>query len=229
MLSISRSFSLWIGLWIIAGRGFTQIHALPCPFLVFSYPHLDAGLAECGPNFTASTDPIQSLVRLGSAVHKFNATRSGASDALANSMTDAATVSFQVSNEAASDSSQISAVYAIIPFLFVAALIIACYFFGPSHYRRLFKSPDKEQPIGPGFGFDGLTKKQLQAVRLREEIHGKDGAWFIKLPEKPPSLVLKQVPPLSPVHLTEGWICGNRSWSESTGSFDSGKENPFSS
>ena len=65
----------------------------------------------------------------------------------------------------------------------------------------------EEADSGPGFGFDGLSKKQLKALR-RAEDQQQDatqpngaGSWFLKLPERPPSLVLRQKLPLPPIRL----------------------------
>jgi len=90
---------------------------------------------------------------------------------------------------------------AFVLFVLFTLIILAVYWFGPSLSRRLPHELLGRQPVtGPGFGFDGLTKAQLKAVRLKEKEEGMDGEWFIKLPARPPTIALKEFP-LPPIQM----------------------------
>lgn len=56
-----------------------------------------------------------------------------------------------------------------------------------------------------GFGFDGLTKQEMEAARRKEE-QAMRPRLFIKLPVSPPSLILKHLPqsPLLPFDVDLG-------------------------
>ena len=84
-------------------------------------------------------------------------------------------------------------------FLAFASVVFCVYFFGPSLRLRLLNMSASK--IGKaGFGFNKLTKKGLE---WRKRANGKVMAreWFIRLPEKPPALVLKQELPLPPIEI----------------------------
>jgi hypothetical protein len=214
--SWSLALTLWVG--IIASGAY--VLAFPYPFSAFD-GRPQARLASCMENSTIRNhliDMTTSTVDLDSPTRELNGSRCGASDRPANISTplphQVTLVSSQTPDESGNNSKIPDTDIAIIPFLLVAALVIACYLFGPSAYRRLFRNPNKLHHAGPGFGFDGLTKAQLKAVRLKEEWHGIDGAWFVRLPDKPPALVLKQVPPLTPIQLKTGYDdSDSRQWS----------------
>jgi hypothetical protein len=76
--------------------------------------------------------------------------------------------------------------------------------FGPPLRNRwttakLTRTP---QPSGPGFGFDGLSKMQLKALRDAEEKQSRTrGLWFARRPEHPPSLPPAPHLPLPPMEI----------------------------
>jgi hypothetical protein len=91
-------------------------------------------------------------------------------------------------------------IQSLLLFILFALLALAIYWFGPSLRRRLLKTLGREPAAGPGFGFDGLSKAQLKAVRLKEMDEGRNGEWFIKLPAKPPKIALREFP-LPPIQI----------------------------
>lgn len=82
------------------------------------------------------------------------------------------------------------------------ALIIFTWFCGKkfrTYIRRKMPAKTKEQDTGPGFGFDGLTEAEVMVLREKEEARVREKAeWFIKLPEHPPVLELRNASPLLP-------------------------------
>lgn len=97
-----------------------------------------------------------------------------------------------------------SIIIALVLFLTFAAGIITVFFYG--HGIRMFllkkmRQHKKEEPEveerAAGFGFDGLTEAEKEAHRWKEETEAVNKPfWHIKLPTKPPVLVLE--PSLSP-------------------------------
>jgi hypothetical protein len=90
----------------------------------------------------------------------------------------------------------------LILFLTFAATIIAVFFYG--HELRSFflqklkrqktEAPAVEEP-GLGFGFDGMTEAEMEALKWRDEKEAdKKPLWHIKLPTRPPTLVLEHSP-----------------------------------
>jgi hypothetical protein len=95
-------------------------------------------------------------------------------------------------------------VAASVLFVVFIVLIVCVYFFGDGLRRRADATPSKGKAlVGLGFGFEGLTKAELKALRLKEQSNEKSGQWpgFVRLPEKPPALALRQDIPLPPIDL----------------------------
>lgn len=95
--------------------------------------------------------------------------------------------------------------------LIFSAILITVFFYGGTIRSYILQKlgkqksqpgseSDKSATPSFGFGFDGLSASELEALRLKEEKEAAQKSWFIKLPTKPPSLVLKHSP-LPPIQL----------------------------
>lgn len=93
-------------------------------------------------------------------------------------------------------------VKALIIFILSSAVLVVIFFFGKNIWQRILQAVRKKEDPVLGFGFDGLTKSQLEAERIKEETPGCMGAWYMKLPMKPPKLWLRHVGSLSPILLS---------------------------
>jgi len=93
-------------------------------------------------------------------------------------------------------------VLALVLFITFASLLVVLLFFGPSVRSYLLQKWRKEEKPKLGFCFDGLSKEELKGLRLKEEKEATKSSWFIKLPTRPPALVLKHPPsPLLPIQI----------------------------
>lgn len=98
----------------------------------------------------------------------------------------------------------------LVLFLVFSALFFTFYFYGQEIcsyiLRRVRKQrkPEPEPDIGAGFGYDGLPEAEIKELGREEEpcasVSTKT-SWFIRLPNKPPLLVLGHSSPLPPIHL----------------------------
>jgi hypothetical protein len=121
---------------------------------------------------------------------------------------------------------------ALLLFMLFTALVVLTYFFGPSLLRRwerylrvrAIEKRKREKAAGPefGFGFEGLSTKQIKGMQKNEQRKNKKRSkwWFVRAPEKPPALSLKPNLPLTPIELQVPAPAVTRGYSEET--IDSG-------
>jgi hypothetical protein len=93
----------------------------------------------------------------------------------------------------------------VLFFVFIV-LVVCVYFFGAGLRRRVDAPSERKELVGLGFGFDGFTKAELKALRLKEQLikeesNEKSEQLFVRLPERPPALALRQDIPLPPIDI----------------------------
>ncbi|KAK0209082.1 hypothetical protein DFS33DRAFT_501531 [Desarmillaria ectypa] len=103
----------------------------------------------------------------------------------------------------------LSSIIAVISLILLSAMVFAIYYYGPSLCNKIKlkitkirarnrrqkaavtappSTEDTNPDPGPGFGFDGLSKPQLEELRLNEEVEST--FVLVKLPDDPPELSL---------------------------------------
>ncbi len=106
----------------------------------------------------------------------------------------------------------LSSIIAVVSLILLSAMVLAVYYYGPSlcnkiksnitkirtRNRRQKAAMTEPAPIedthpdpGPGFGFDGLSKSELEELRLNEEVEST--FVLVKIPDDPPELSLRHL------------------------------------
>lgn len=169
--------------------------------LIMMLPKLLLGTAAGGPVSFALAHPYYSNVRRDTQQPVFdNSLYPQNTSSPSFTLNNSSTLSLISITNDDNEENLPGIIASLLLFLLFVCLVFCAYFFGSS---RLTNASEEEKPVGLGFGFDGLTKKELKAIRMKEEGNGKDGPgeWFVRLPEKPPALALIQELPLPPIEI----------------------------
>ncbi|SJL15743.1 uncharacterized protein ARMOST_19248 [Armillaria ostoyae] len=103
----------------------------------------------------------------------------------------------------------LSSIIAVVSLILLSAMVFAVYYYGPSLCKKIKSNitrirarnrcqkavvteptptEDAHPDPGPGFGFDGLSRLELEELRLNEEVEST--FVLVKIPDDPPELSL---------------------------------------
>ncbi|KAG7452014.1 uncharacterized protein BT62DRAFT_926229 [Guyanagaster necrorhizus] len=89
---------------------------------------------------------------------------------------------------------------AVVSLILPSAMVLVIYYYVSSRCNKIRRARNRQQKEtsaptkdtlsdpGPGFGFDGLSKSELEELRLKEE--AESTSMLVKIPNNPPELSL---------------------------------------